>query len=107
MIVVAVAVGLGRWLQWHPRHTGHGDAERPQLASLFERALSRHTVWLAWAAGAIYSLPGAEYLAGLRLAKAGAPTAAEVLAVLGFNLIMFAVIELPLLGFVWASARAH
>ena len=78
------------------------------VGSLFERALGRHSVWIAWAAGAIYSLPGAEYLAGLvLLAKVGAPTASEVLAVLGFNLIMFAVIELPLLGFVLAPERTR
>ena len=72
------------------------------------RALGRHSVWIAWAAGAIYSLPGAEYLAGLvLLAKVGAPTASEVLAVLGFNLIMFAAIELPLLGFVLAPERTR
>jgi Sap, sulfolipid-1-addressing protein len=41
----------------------------------------------------------------LLLAKVGAPTASEVLAVLGFNLIMFAAIELPLLGFVLAPER--
>jgi hypothetical protein len=87
---------------------GHGDAERPQRGSLYERALGRHSVWIAWAAGAIYSLPGADYLAGLvLLAKLGAPTAAEVLAVLGFNLIMFAVIEFPLLGFVLAPERTR
>ena len=108
LILVAVAVGSGRRLQWHPRRAGHGDAESPQLESLFESALGRHSVWIAWAAGAIYSLPGAEYLAGLvLLAKVGAPTASEVLAVLGFNLIMFAVIELPLLGFVLAPERTR
>jgi Sap, sulfolipid-1-addressing protein len=91
-----------------PARAGHGDAESPQLGSIFERALGRHSVWVAWAAGAIYSLPGAEYLAGLvLLAKLGAPTASEVLAVLGFNLIMFAVIELPLLGFVLAPERTR
>jgi hypothetical protein len=60
MIIVAVAVGSGRRPQWHPRRPGHGDAGGPQRESLFERALGRHSVWVAWAAGAIYSLPGAE-----------------------------------------------
>jgi Sap, sulfolipid-1-addressing protein len=59
-------------------------------------------------AGAISSLPGAEYLAGLvLLAKIRAPTAPEVLAVLGINLIMFTVIELPPLGFVLAPERTR
>jgi hypothetical protein len=108
MIVVAVAVGSGRRLHWHPHRAGHGDADGPQRSSLYERALGRHSVWIAWAAGAVYSVPGVEYLAGLvLLAKVGAPAASEVLAVLGFNLIMFAVIELPLLGFVLAPQRTR
>ena len=56
----------------------------------------------------IVSLPGAYYLAGLALlAKVGAPAATEVLAVVGFNVIMFALIELPLLGFVLAPKRTR
>jgi hypothetical protein len=63
-------------------------------------------LWIAWAAGAIYGAPGAYYLAGLAvLAKLDASASTEVLSVLGFNLIMFALIELPLLGFVLAPDR--
>ncbi len=66
--------------------------------------MGHDSVWIAWAAGAVYSVPGAYYLAGLALlAKLGQPTVTNVLAILGFNLIMFALIELPLIGFVLAS----
>lgn len=108
LIVVAVAAASGRKLQWHPRRTRRSDAERPQRQSLYDRAVGHDSVWIAWAAGAIYSLPGAYYLAGLALlAKVGAPAATEVLAVVGFNVIMFALIELPLLGFVLAPKRTR
>jgi hypothetical protein len=108
LIVVALAAASGRKVQWHPRRTRHADAERPRHRSLYDRAVGHDTVWIAWAAGALYSVPGAEYLAGLALlAKVRAPALTEVLAVLGFNVIMFALIELPLLGFAVAPDRTR
>jgi hypothetical protein len=51
------------------------------------------------AAGALYSAPGAYYLAGLALlAKQNASVTTIVVVLLGFNLIQFALIELPLIG---------
>jgi hypothetical protein len=108
LIVVAVAVRSGRKVQWHPRRHSQGDAERPQRQSLYNRAVGHDSVWIAWAAGAVYSVPGAYYLAGLALlAKLSEPAATLVLAILGFNLIMFALIELPLIGFLLAPDRTR
>lgn len=108
LTVVALAAAAGRKLQWHPRRNRDGDVERPQRPSLYDRAVGHDSVWIAWAAGAIYSLPGAYYLAGLALlAKVRATAATEVFAVLGFNVIMFALIELPLLGFALAPDRTR
>jgi hypothetical protein len=65
-------------------------------------------LWIAWAAGAAYSVPGAYYLAGLALlVKLNASATTSVLAVLAFNLIMFALIELPLIGLLVAPNRAR
>jgi hypothetical protein len=65
-------------------------------------------LWIAWAAGALYSLPGAYYLAGLALlAKQNVSTATIVLVILGFNLIQFALIELSLLGLVLMPQRTR
>ena len=98
LIVIAAAVVSGRRVQWHPRRSRKRDAEHPRQ-SLPERALGHDSLWIAWAAGAAYSWPGAEYLAGLALlAKLNASPAANVGAILGFNVVMFALIELPLLG---------
>jgi hypothetical protein len=108
LIVVAIAIRSGRRLQWHPRRTSRSDADRPRRESLQDRALGHDSLWIAWAAGAVYSAPGAYYLAGLALlAKQGASVTTEVLATLGFNVIMFALIELPLLGFVLAPDRTR
>jgi hypothetical protein len=63
LILVAIVVGSGRVLQWHPRRAGQSD--HPRRRSLRDRALGHDSLWIAWAAGAIYSVPGAYYLAGL------------------------------------------
>ena len=108
LIIVAIVVRSGRAVQWHPRRRSHDEAKTSRRPSLYERTVGHDSVWIAWAAGAIYSAPGAYYLAGLALlAKLGAPAATNVLAILGFNLIMFALIELPLLGFVFAPERTR
>ena len=108
LIAVAILVRAGRKVQWHPRRHSQGAAERPQRQSLYDRAVGRDSVWIAWAAGAIYSVPGAYYLAGLALlAKLSEPGVTEVLAILGFNLIMFALIELPLIGFLLTPDRTR
>ena len=99
LIVLAAAAVSGRRVQWHPRRSRQRDAEHPPRQSLHDRALGHDSLWIAWAAGAAYSWPGAEYIAGLALlAKLNASPAANVAAILGFNLVMFALIELPLLG---------
>ena len=49
--------------------------------------------------GAVLTLPGASYLAGLdRLSKLDYSTAATVLVVIAFNLVMLSLIEGPLIA---------
>ncbi len=108
LIFIAVAVAFGRRMQWHPRRRRERNTDHPSRHSLPDRALGHDSLWVAWAAGALYSAPGAEYLAGLTLlAKLNAPPAASVAAILGFNVIMFALIELPLLGLVLMPDRTR
>ncbi len=99
LILVAVAEWSGRKVQWHPRRTRRRDGDRSERPSLHDRALGQDSLWIAWAAGALYSAPGAYYLAGLALlAKQNASATTNVVVILGFNLIQFALIELPLVG---------
>jgi hypothetical protein len=108
LLLVAIAMLVGRSPQWHPRKAKPRDEDRPARPSLHDRALGNDSVWIAWAAGAAYSVPGAYYLAGLALlVKLNGSVATNVLAVLGFNVVMFALIELPLIGLVVAPARAR
>ncbi|MBV8218761.1 MAG: GAP family protein [Solirubrobacterales bacterium] len=108
LLVVAVAVGSGRALQWHPRRTGKRQADHPRRQSLQDRALGNDSLWIAWAAGAVYSAPGAYYLVGLALlARLNAAVSTNVLAILAFNVIQFALIEIPLLALLMAPDRAR
>jgi hypothetical protein len=108
LLAIAVAVWSGRKVQWHPRRTRKRDADRAGRQSLHDRALGQDSLWIAWAAGALYSAPGAYYLAGLALlAKQNASTTTNVLVILAFNLIQFALIELPLIGLVVVPDRTR
>ena len=108
LILVAVAEWSGRKVHWRPRRTRKADSDRSGRQSLHDRALGRDSLWVAWAAGALYSAPGAYYLAGLALlAKQNVSTITNVLVILGFNLIQFALIELPLLGLVLMPDRTR
>ena len=108
LLAVAIAVGSGRVAHWQARRRQRTDASRSPRPSLSERAFGHDSLWIAWAAGAAYSAPGAYYLAGLALlVKLDKPTATDVLAIVGFNLIMFAFLEIPLLGFLFAPERTR
>jgi hypothetical protein len=108
LLAIAVGVWSGHKLQWHPRRTPKSDVDRSGKQSLHDRALGNDSLWIAWVAGAVYSAPGAYYLAGLALlAKQNASAATIVVVLLGFNLIQFALIELPLLGLLLVPDRAR
>ena len=58
------------------------------------------TGWAAFAAGLILNLPGIWYLDALKdIAKANDGTATTILWILVFVVIMFALAELPLIGY--------
>jgi len=65
-----------------------------------ERVLSRGNVAVAFAVGVALNLPGAFYLVALKdIAKSQQEIAAQLLAIVLFNLIMFTLAEVPLLGY--------
>jgi hypothetical protein len=69
----------------------------------WRRVLSEGSARQTFVVGALLTLPGASYLAGLHeLNQLGYSPPARAAAVVGFNLVMLLLIELPLLGFVFA-----
>jgi hypothetical protein len=76
-----------------------GDKSPPR----WQRTLSKGSARTTFAVGAVLTLPGASYLIGLHKIADGDPsTAAAIGSVLVFNVIMLALIELPLIGYVFA-----
>jgi Sap, sulfolipid-1-addressing protein len=101
------------------RKTAKGNAEPPR----WQRELSKGSPRVTFLVGALLTLPGASYLAGLtEIHKLHYSTAATVLVVIGFNIVMLWLLEVPLLSFLiapnwtpqaiirakaWVSRHAH
>ena len=65
-----------------------------------QRTLGEGSVWAAFGAGLVLNLPGIWYLDALKdIAKADKSTAATIALILGFVVVMFALAELPLIGY--------
>jgi hypothetical protein len=72
------------------------------------RILARGSVPLVFAAGLAVNVPGAAYLVGLKDIAAGQHSVGtEVLLIVGFNLIMFVLAEVPLAGLLFAPDRTN
>jgi hypothetical protein len=73
-----------------------------------DRLLSRESIALTFLVGIALNLPGALYLVALtQIASADQGTAADVLQILAYNLIMFTWAELPLIGYGVAPDRTE
>lgn len=75
------------------------DKEPPR----WQKALGRGSPRITFVVGGMLTLPGASYLAGLRrIDELNYSTPETVALVVAFNLVMLALLEIPLLGFVIA-----
>jgi hypothetical protein len=89
----------------HPRPEPDADAT-PKGEPWTQRILARGSVPIVFAAAMAINLPGAAYLIALKdIAAAHHPTATSIALVIGFNLIMFALAEIPLAGLLLAPER--
>jgi hypothetical protein len=90
---------VGRLAERRRRKEAKGEKGPP----LWQRKLSQGTARTTFVVGALLTLPGASYLIGLhKIADQDPSTAAAVGMVLLFNVIMLALLELPLIGFIFA-----
>ncbi len=96
-LVAAFVVGTGR----HQRVTERRRARKKDKGPpRWQQALGRGSARTTFVVGALLTLPGASYLAGLsRIDKLNYATAETVLLVVAFNLVMLALLEIPLLCF--------
>jgi hypothetical protein len=100
LLVFALVLAKGRDKRFAERRATHNQDKRPPR---WQRALRKGTPRTTFVIGALLTLPGATYLAGLdRLSKLGYSTAVTVLVVIAFNLVMLILLEGPLVAFVVA-----
>jgi len=107
LLVVAFLIRPGR----QPNETGRfaerrrrkEESKGEQSQPMWQRKLSQGTAGTTFIVGALLTLPGASYLIGLhKIADSDPTTAGAVGMVLLFNVIMLALLELPLIGFIFA-----
>jgi hypothetical protein len=104
--LVALLVGLHLLRPAKPKEKH--ETKDPTHRSFSQRALERDSVWLVFVLGIVLDLPGLWYLIGLKkIAEGGYSDAAAVALVIGFNVIMFAFVEVPLVGFLVAPERTN
>jgi hypothetical protein len=93
---------------WRRRAAPPRRRRRRERPSRLDRLLGRGSVVVAVLVGAALNLPGMWYLLALdQIGEGGYGAAEEVLLVLAFNLIMFALIEIPLAGYLLSPDRTQ
>ena len=82
------------------RRSRHPKPAKDDSPSWAERHLSEASAWVAFAVGAVINLPGPFYLLALgEIVNASYSHAQEIGLILLFNLIMFLLLEVPLIGY--------
>lgn len=107
---LAFAVWTGRTTRLtaiRERRKARNPPPDPEKQSFTERWLGRGSIWLAVGAGAILNLPGIWYLAALTDIAELDALGQRLLQILVFNLIMFTLIEVPLLLYIVNPRRAE
>ncbi|HEX4009314.1 MAG TPA: GAP family protein [Solirubrobacteraceae bacterium] len=99
LLVAAFVLSTGRDKRIAERRQARKGPKQDKGPPRWQRALSKGSPRTTFAVGAVLTLPGASYLAGLHhIEKQKLSTTATVLTIIGFNLIMLILLELPLLS---------
>lgn len=102
-LVVAWVVWSGRQERYRERRRARKAAKPDKGPPRWQRELSKGSPRTTFVVGMLLTLPGASYLAGLdEINKLNYSTTATVLVVIGFNLIMLSLLEVPLVSFLIA-----
>src|SRR4051794_4120341 len=85
----------------HPRRPA--DPDEVKKEPLAQRLVARGSVPIVFVAALAINLPGAAYIVGLKdIAAAHHATGTDIVLVVAFNLVMFMLAEIPLLGLLLA-----
>ncbi len=106
ILVVAFVVGTGRDTRRRARAERKRAAQVDKEPPRWKQALSGGTARTTFVVGALLTLPGASYLAGLhQIGRQDLSTPAIVLTIVAFNVIMLLLLEVPLLGYAIAPEK--
>jgi Sap, sulfolipid-1-addressing protein len=122
-LAVAFVLYTGRAARIRERRRARKEAKGPKEPARWQRELSKGSPRATFIIGALLTLPGASYLAGLhQIHELKYSTAVTVLLVIGFNVVMLWLLEVPLVSFLiapgwtpraveraklWISRHAH
>jgi hypothetical protein len=102
-LAVAFVLYTGRHERLSERRRERKAAKPDKGPPRWQRELSKGSARTTFVIGALLTLPGASYLAGLdQIHKLKYPTTTTVLIVIGFNLVMLWLLEVPLASFLIA-----
>jgi Sap, sulfolipid-1-addressing protein len=97
-LLLALALARGTDRRVTERRARRHEGKPPPK---WQRTLSSGTARTTFVVGALLTLPGASYIAGLtKLSKLNYSTTVTVLVIIGFNVVMLILLEGPLLAFV-------
>lgn len=100
--VVAIRVVLGRSRDPAPAPLGAGPGPS-RLSARARQLLNGRSLWVAGTAGLGIALPSVDYLAALAIiVSSGAAVQTQVSALLMFNAVAFALVEIPLVAYLIA-----
>jgi hypothetical protein len=122
-LAISFVLYTGRHERIQERRRARKEAKPDKGPPRWQQQLSKGSPRTTFAVGALLTLPGASYLAGLHeIHKLKYSTTVTVLLVIGFNLVMLWLLEVPLASFVvapdwtpravqraknWVSRHAH
>ena len=102
-LAIAFVLYTGRHDRLKERRQARKAAKPDKGPPRWQRELSKGSARTTFVVGALLTLPGASYLAGLdQIHKLKYSTTVTVLLVIGFNLVMLWLLEVPLASFVVA-----
>jgi hypothetical protein len=105
LLVIAYVIGTERHKRVVERRHAK-QADKPKKDPAWQKVLDKGSARWTFVAGMLLTLPGGSYLAGLvRMSQQDLTATETVLCVIGFNLIMLALLEVPLLGYTFAPDR--
>jgi hypothetical protein len=105
-LAIAFVLYTGRYERLRQRRQERKAAKPDKGPPRWQRELSKGSARTTFVVGALLTLPGASYIAGLtEIHKQKLSTALTVLVVIGFNIVMLWLLEVPLASYVLAPKQ--